>query len=88
MGHLTKRSLFPIGDGGFTVTVAKSWCAYYDLKPKDKLIAISDGFVFLLPEKLKIDEKSLARLLKNLRRIEAKVLDLDLGDEETGSADE
>ena len=85
MGHLTKRSLFPIGDGGFAVTVPKSWCTYYDLKPKDRLIAVSDGFVFLLPEKLKIDEKSLARLLKNLRRIEAKLLDLDFEDGEAES---
>jgi len=85
MGHLTRRSLFPIGDGGFAVTVPKSWCTYYDLKPKDRLIAVSDGFVFLLPEKLKIDDKSLARLLKNLRRIEAKVLDLGLEDGEAGS---
>ena len=78
MGHLTKRSLFPIGDGGFAITIPKSWCTYYDLKPKDRLIVVSDGFVFLLPEKLKIDDKSLARLLKNLRRIEVKVLNLDL----------
>ena len=85
MGHLTKRSLFPIGDGGFAVTVPKSWCTYYDLKPKDRLIAVSDGFVFLLPKKLKIDEKSLARLLKNLRRIEAKLLDLDFEDGEAES---
>ena len=85
MGHLTKRSLFPIGDGGFAITVPKSWCTYYDLKPKDRLIAVSDGFVFLLPEKLKIDEKSLARLLKNLRRIEAKLLDLDFEDGEAES---
>jgi len=85
MGHLTKRSLFPIGDGGFAVTIPKSWCTYYDLKPKDRLIAVSDGFVFLLPEKLKIDDKSLARLLKNLRRIEAKVLDLGFEDGEAES---
>jgi len=85
MGHLTKRSLFPIGGGGFAITIPKSWCTYYDLKPKDKLIAVSDGFVFLLPEKLKIDEKSLARLLKNLLRIEAEVLGLALEDGEAGS---
>jgi bifunctional DNA-binding transcriptional regulator/antitoxin component of YhaV-PrlF toxin-antitoxin module len=85
MAHLTKRSLFPIGDGGFAVTVPKSWCAYYDLKPKDRLIAVSDGFVFLLPDKLKLDEKLLARLLKNLRRIEAKLLDLDFEDGEAES---
>ena len=82
MGHLTKRSLFPIGDGGFAVTVPKSWCTYYDLKPKDRLIAVSDGFVFLLPEKLKMKEKSLARLLKNLRRIDEILLDLDFEDME------
>ena len=85
MGRLTKRSLFPIGDGGFAVTIPKSWCVYYDLKPKDRLIVISDGFVFLLPEKLKIGEKSLARLLMNLRRIEVKVLELVLGDGEAES---
>lgn len=85
MGHITKRSLFPIGDGGFAITVPKSWCTYYDLKPKDRLIAISDRFVFLLPEKLKMDEKSLARLLKNLRRIEAKLLDPDFEDGEAES---
>jgi len=82
MGHLTRRSLFPIEDGGFAITVPKSWCTYYGLKPKDRIIAISDGFVFLLPEKIKTEEKSLTRLLKNLRHIEAKLLDLDFGDVE------
>ena len=82
MGHMTKRSLFPIGDGGFAVTVPKYWCNYYDLRPRDRLIAISDGFIFLIPEKLKVNEKSLSRLLRNLRHIEAKLLNSGLEDGE------
>jgi len=69
MANLTERSLFPIGDGRFAVTIPKSWCAYYNLKPKDKLVTISDGFVVLWPEKVAMDEKSLADIVKGLRRI-------------------
>ena len=85
MGHITKRSLFPIGDGGFAITIPKSWCVYYDLKPKEKLIAISDGFIILLPEKLKIDEKLIARLFRNLCRVYGRELDQNLEDGEAES---
>ena len=69
MADLTKRSLFPIGDGGFAVTVPKPWCAYYNLKPKDKIVMISDGFIILLPEKVAMNRKSLADAVKGLCHI-------------------
>lgn len=69
MASLTKRSLFPIGDGGFAVTIPKPWCAYFKLKSKDKIVVISDGFIVLLQEKVAMNRKSLADAVKGLRHI-------------------
>ena len=65
MANLTKRSLFPIGDGGFAITIPKPWCTCCNLKPKDKIVAISNGFLVLWPEKVALDEKSLTDAIKD-----------------------
>jgi bifunctional DNA-binding transcriptional regulator/antitoxin component of YhaV-PrlF toxin-antitoxin module len=52
LADLTKRSLFPIGDGGIAVTIPKSWASSYELKAKDKLVGISDSFLLFVPEKV------------------------------------
>ena len=66
MANLTKRSLFPIGDGGFAVTIPKSWVSFYELRAKDKLIGISDGFLVFVPEKMASDKEAIAAILKKL----------------------
>ncbi len=66
MANLHKRSLFPIGDGGIAVTIPKSWASFYELKAKDKLIGISDGFLVFVPEKIADDKKAMAAILKKL----------------------
>lgn len=66
MANLTKRSLFPIGDGGIAVTIPKSWASFYELKSKDKLIGISDGVLVFVPEKMADDKKAMAAILKKL----------------------
>jgi bifunctional DNA-binding transcriptional regulator/antitoxin component of YhaV-PrlF toxin-antitoxin module len=66
MANLTKRSLFPIGDGGIAVTIPKSWASFYELKAKDKLIGISDGFLLFVPEKVAGDKEAIAAILKKL----------------------
>lgn len=66
MANLTKRSIFPIGDGGIAVTIPKSWASFYELKAKDKLIGISDGFLVFVPEKMADDKEAMAAILKKL----------------------
>ena len=66
MVNLTKRSIFPIGDGGIAVTIPKSWASFYELKAKDKLIGISDGFLVFVPEKMADDKEAMAAILKKL----------------------
>lgn len=66
MANLTKRSLFPIGDGGIAVTIPKSWASFYELKAKDKLIGISNGFLLFFPEKMANDKEAMAAILKKL----------------------
>ncbi len=66
MANLTKRSIFPIGDGGIAVTIPKSWASFYELKAKDKLIGISDGVLVFVPEKTADDKKAMAAILKKL----------------------
>ena len=66
MANLTKRSLFPIGDGGIAVTIPKSWASFYELKTKDKLIGISDGFLLFVPGKIASDKEAIAVILKKL----------------------
>lgn len=66
MANLTKRSLFPIGDGGIAVTIPKSWALFYELQAKDKLVGISDGFLVFVPEKIAKNKKALAAILKKL----------------------
>lgn len=66
MANLTKRSIFPIGDGGIAVTIPKSWASFYELKAKDKLIGISDGFLLFFPEKMADDKEAIAAILKKL----------------------
>lgn len=66
MANLTKRSIFPIGDGGIAVTIPKSWASFYELKAKDKLIGISDGFLVFIPEKMADDKEAVAAILKKL----------------------
>ena len=66
MANLTKRSLFPIGDGGIAVTFPKSWASFYKLKAKDKLIGISNGFLLLFPEKMASDKEAMTAILKKL----------------------
>lgn len=66
VANLTKRSLFPIGDGGFAVTVPKSWASFYELRAKDKLVAISNGFLLYVPEKLAGDKEAIGAILKKL----------------------
>lgn len=66
MANLTKRSIFPIGDGGIAVTIPKSWASFYQLKAKDKLIGISDGVLVFVPEKTADDKEAMAAILKKL----------------------
>lgn len=66
MANLTKRSIFPIGDGGIAVTILKSWASFYQLKAKDKLIGISDGVLVFVPEKTADDKEAMAAILKKL----------------------
>ena len=66
MANLTKRSIFPIGDGGMAVTIPKSWASFYELKAKDKLVGISDGFLVFVPEKIADDKEAMATILKKL----------------------
>jgi len=64
MANLTKRSVFVIGDGGLAVTVPKSWATFNNLKPKDKLIGISDGVLLYVPEKVAENKRAMAEILK------------------------
>jgi len=66
VANLTKRSIFPIGDGGIAVTIPKSWASFYQLKAKDKLIGISDGVLVFVPEKTADDKEAMAAILKKL----------------------
>lgn len=66
MANLTKRSVFVIGDGGFAITVPKSWATFNNLKAKDKLIVISDGVLLYVPEKLAKNKRAIAEILKKL----------------------
>jgi bifunctional DNA-binding transcriptional regulator/antitoxin component of YhaV-PrlF toxin-antitoxin module len=67
VASLTKRSLFSVGDGGFAVTIPKSWASFYELKAKDRLIVVSNGFLVFVPEKMAADREVLMRILKKLR---------------------
>lgn len=66
MANLTKRSIFPIGDGGIAVTIPKSWASFYGLKAKDKLIGISNGVLVFVPKKTADDKEAMAAILKKL----------------------
>ena len=37
MPILVERKLFPIGEGGFAITLPKAWINYHHLKPGDKV---------------------------------------------------
>jgi len=42
MPILVERKLFPIGEGGFAVTLPKAWINYHHLKPGDKVEIVAD----------------------------------------------
>ena len=42
MPILVERKLFPIGEGGFAVTLPKAWINYHRLKPGDKVEIVAD----------------------------------------------
>ncbi len=43
MPILVERKLFPIGEGGFAITLPKAWINYYHLKAGDRVEVIVDG---------------------------------------------
>ena len=42
MPILVERKLFPIGEGGFAITLPKAWINYHHLKPGDKVEIVAD----------------------------------------------
>ena len=42
MPIMVERKLFPIGEGGFAVTLPKAWINYHRLKPGDKVEIVAD----------------------------------------------
>jgi bifunctional DNA-binding transcriptional regulator/antitoxin component of YhaV-PrlF toxin-antitoxin module len=51
-----ERKLFPIGEGGFAVTLPKAWINYHHLKPGDKVEIVAD-VELIIRVKAKTEEK-------------------------------
>ena len=60
-----ERTLFKIGEGGFAVTLPKSWINYYQLKPGDKVEIIAND-VLTIRVKAKEDEEKATSTNSNL----------------------
>ena len=56
MPILVERKLFPIGEGGFAVTLPKAWINYHNLKPGDKVEIVAD-VELIIRVKSKTEEK-------------------------------
>ena len=56
MPILVERKLFPIGEGGFAVTLPKAWINYHRLKPGDKVEIVAD-VELIIRVKAKTEEK-------------------------------
>ena len=56
MPILVERKLFPIGEGGFAVTLPKAWINYHRLKPGDKVEIVAD-VELIIRVKSKTEEK-------------------------------
>jgi bifunctional DNA-binding transcriptional regulator/antitoxin component of YhaV-PrlF toxin-antitoxin module len=53
---MVERKLFPIGEGGFAVTLPKAWINYHRLKPGDKVEIVAD-VELIIRVKAKTEEK-------------------------------
>ena len=56
MPIMVERKLFPIGEGGFAVTLPKAWINYHRLKPGDKVEIVAD-VELIIRVKAKTEEK-------------------------------
>jgi len=56
MPIMVERKLFPIGEGGFAVTLLKAWINYHRLKPGDKVEIVAD-VELIIRVKSKTEEK-------------------------------
>jgi len=49
MPTLTIRKLIRFGEGGFVITLPRSWVRYYNLKPGDRLEVIANDELIIRP---------------------------------------
>ena len=57
MPTLTMRRLIKFGDGGFVITVPKSWARYYRLEAGDTLEVIANGELTVRPKRNRKSKK-------------------------------
>lgn len=48
--HEERRKIIAVGTTSYAVILPKSWCRFYGLTSKDKVLVISDGNVQISPQ--------------------------------------